>query len=96
MQKICEDEKTAQQRLGAQCAKKLFQRIGEIRASDNLAVLKILPAPRCHALSNNRDGQYAVDLVHPKRLILQPIFEGDALVEVLVTDIQINEIIDYH
>ena len=44
---------------------------------------------RCHPLINNRKGQYAVDLVHPYRLV----FEKQG------TEIQIAhimEIVDYH
>jgi proteic killer suppression protein len=95
IRKLCEDHKLAQRKLGEHMTKKLFQRIAEIRAAENLAVLKTLPAPRCHPLTNNRQGQYAVDLMHPKRLILLPICEGE-FIEKLITDVVIVEIIDYH
>lgn len=44
---------------------------------------------RCHALHVDRDGEYAVDLVHPYRLVFEKHGE----------DIQIayiKEIVDYH
>jgi len=95
IKKFCEDNKLARRKLGDRCAKLLFQRIAEIRASDNLSTLHLLPGPRCHSLSSNRNGQYAVDLEHPKRLVFLPIFDGE-LIEKLVTDVVIIEIIDYH
>lgn len=96
IRKICEDQKTAIRKLGGRMTDKLFQRIMEIRAADNLLILKGLPSPRCHRLSGDRKDQYAVDLVHPKRLILVPIFEEGEINEETVTDVVIQEIIDYH
>ena len=96
MKTLCEDLSTAQRKHGPICAKKLFRRIDEIRASENLAVLKAVPWARCHALTNNRHGQYAVDLEHPKRLILEPKFEEGSFKDEQVTDVEIVDIIDYH
>jgi proteic killer suppression protein len=95
IRKLCEDEKIARRKLGDKDAKKLFQRVAEIRAADNLAMLKTLPAPRCHPLSNNRKGQYAVDLVNPRRLVFLPVYEGE-FEEKLVKEVVIIEVIDYH
>ena len=44
---------------------------------------------RCHPLTNNRKGQYAVDLVHPYRLVFEK--HGN---EIQV--VHIMEIVDYH
>ena len=44
---------------------------------------------RCHPLTNNRKGQYAVDLVHPYRLVFEK--HGN---EIQVAHIM--EIVDYH
>ena len=44
---------------------------------------------RCHPLSNNRKGQYAVDLVHPYRLVFEK--HGN---EIQIAHIM--EIVDYH
>lgn len=41
-----------------------------------MSVLQMLPG-RLHALKENRAGQWAMDLDHPLRLILEPI--GDPL-----------------
>lgn len=96
IKKICEDQKTAIRKLGKQMTDKLYQRIGEIRASENLSILRLLPSPRCHPLTGDRSGQYAIDLTNPKRLILTPVFEGETKDETAVTEVVIHEIIDYH
>lgn len=96
IQKVSEDWETAVRKLSERMAKKLFQRIAEIRAADNLKVLRQLPGPRCHPLQGSRVGQYAVDLVHPKRLILIPIFEKGIINEESVTEVAISDIVDYH
>lgn len=95
IKKLCEDYHFAQIKLGNSTAKKLFQRIAEIRAADNISVLKSIPGPRCHLLTNNRQGQFAVDLKHPKRLIFLPIYEGE-MIEKQVKDVLIIDIVDYH
>jgi len=95
IRKICEDKKTATRKLGKQMSEKLFQRIAEMRASDNLAVLRSLPSPNCHPLIGNLLGCYAVYLVHPMRLIFVPSYEGE-FKEESITEVVIKEIIDYH
>ena len=44
---------------------------------------------RCHKLSGNRKDQYAVDLVHPQRLVFTVIGNEIQIAEIL-------EITDYH
>ena len=44
---------------------------------------------RCHPLEGDRNGQYAMDLIHPQRLILKK--KGN---EIQVA--KVMEIIDYH
>lgn len=95
IRKLCEDEKVALRKLGDKDTTKLFQRVGEIRAADNLAILRTLRAARCHPLHNDRKGQYAVDLVHPRRLVFLPEYDG-TFEERLVTDVVLIEVIDYH
>jgi plasmid maintenance system killer protein len=58
--------------LGSAMAAKLAQRIMELVAVDSLADLALLPGPRCHELEADRDGQLSLDLVHPRRLIIEP------------------------
>ena len=58
--------------LGSAMAAKLAQRVMELVAVDSLADLALLPGPRCHELEAERDGQLSLDLVHPRRLIIEP------------------------
>ena len=44
---------------------------------------------RCHPLKGNRQGQYAMDLVHPYRLVFEKT--GD-----IIQIANVMEIVDYH
>ncbi len=87
--KVCTDTKTAERKYGTQMAEKIDMRIGEISASDTVEMMIQFRIGRCHALSQNRKGQYAVDLVHPYRLIFEK--NGN---EIQIANIL--EIVDYH
>lgn len=102
LEKVCNDKRLSTQEYGAEIAKKLHQRLNELRASETLANFCRLPAPRCHALSNNRAGKFAADLKHPFRLILEPAEnplprKRDGGVDLSkITTIRILEVVDYH
>ncbi len=102
MRKMCNDYKKAVSKLGAKQAGILFQRLDEIRNAPNLVILKQLPGPRVHQLTQNRRGTFAVDLVHPQRLIFEPDQEPPPLLEDggidwgAVHTVKILEITDYH
>lgn len=51
---------------------------------------------RCHALAGNLRGKYALDLKHPLRMIIEPVFESEDkdLSKVVVVSILKTE--DYH
>ena len=65
-------------------------------------MVPVTPPERRHQLRRDRDEQYAVDLVHPYRLVFEPYHEplprrGDGGVDTdLVTAIRIVEVVDYH
>lgn len=63
-------------------------RIGEISAADNVEMLIQFHIGRCHMLTQNRKGQYAMDLVNPYRLVFEK--NGD---EIQIANIL--EIVDY-
>ena len=52
-------------------AKKLRQRLDELRAASTLETMRNLPG-RCHELLHDRAGQLSLDLEHPHRLIFEP------------------------
>ncbi len=82
-------------------AKKIMQRLDDMKNAKNLEVLMTLPGNH-HALKGNRKGLFACDLVHPYRLIYKPgndplpKYESGSLIYAEVTIIDIIEIIDYH
>lgn len=87
--KICMDAKIADRTYGNEMSQKIQMRIDEIRAVDTVEEIIQYRIGRCYPLSNNRKGQYAVDLVHPYRLVFEK--HGS---EVQIAHIM--EIVDYH
>ena len=86
IKKVCTDAKTAERSYGRD---KIHQRIDEITAADTVEMMIQFHIGRCHPLTQNRKGQYAVDLVHPYRLVFEK--NGD---EIQIANIL--EIVDYH
>lgn len=58
--------------LGQDRAKKLRQRMAELKAADVLADISHLPPPRLHELAGQQKGQFSVDVAHPYRLLFIP------------------------
>jgi len=85
----CTDAKVSDKRYGKEMSEKIQMRIDEIRAAENVEYMVQFHIGRCHSLKNNRKGQYAVDLVHPYRLVFEK--HGD---EIQIANI--IEIVDYH
>lgn len=69
--KECNDSKKLQRHYGPQQAKRIRQRLDELRAANSLDEMRMLPG-RCHALKGDRAGQLSLDLVHPQRLVFEP------------------------
>ena len=72
LQKICSSEAEMKVKYGPQMAKKLQQRLMELRAANTLAQISRLPPPRCHEHTGSGKGTLTVDLVHPYRLVFKP------------------------
>lgn len=89
LEKICTDAKTTEKTYGREMAGKIHQRLDEISAIDTVEEMIQFHIGRCHPLTNNRKGQYAVDLIHPYRLVFEK--KGD-----LIQIANIIEIVDYH
>lgn len=83
-------------------AKKAMQRMEELKAAENLNVMRTIPAARCHELSGARKGQLAVDISPNYRLIFEPANEPVPLKDegglnwILITAIEIISTEDYH
>ncbi len=94
IRRLSEDFETSVSVLGETMAKKLFQRVAEIRAADNLKILRQLVGPNCQPLPGSNVGQYFVDL-ESKKLVIIPVTEGQEDPE-SAKDIVISEILNYH
>lgn len=89
IKKVCTNVSEAEKRHGLEMAEKIMLRIDQISAALSVEMMIQFRIGRCHPLKGNRKNQFAVDLVHPYRLV----FEKKG------TEIQIAniiEIIDYH
>lgn len=72
MKKLCSTQTLMTRKWGPQLSRKLMQRLSEIKASESIGELQLLPQARCHELAGSRKEQFAVDLKHPYRLIFEP------------------------
>ena len=86
---MCTIASVAERKYGFQMAEKIQMRIDQIKAADSVEEMVQFKIGRCHPLHQNRKNQYAVDLVHPMRLVFEK--NGD---EIQIANI--IEIIDYH
>lgn len=89
LRKVCTDAEFATKEYGSEMAEKIHQRIDELSAATSVEMLVQFGIGRCHPLSQNRKGQYAMDLTHPYRLVFKKIDRNRIAVEIL-------EIVDYH
>ncbi len=90
IEKICNNPQKAQQKYGQDMTAKIFECMDYIRAADKVETLVQFHIGRCHALSQDRKGQYAMDLVNPFRLIFIVNKNGDQQIATII------EIVDYH
>lgn len=95
LQKLCEDHSKLQSKYGETQARRIIQRIGEFQAATNLYDISRLPQARLHPLSGDRKGQFAVDILHPYRIVFTTS-DGDISDLRTVTIVHIVSIIDYH
>jgi len=98
LKKQCEDPQKAQLEYGKAIGTKLTQRVGELKAATCLLDIKCIPSARLHRLKGRRADEYAVDLVHPFRLIFKPILQENGDIDELesISIVRIEEVIDYH
>ena len=68
---------------------KLYERLQQISRATSIENINFLRLGRCHPLYGDRLGQYAMDLIHPYRLIFTQYGNTVDIVE-------IQEIVDYH
>ena len=100
LRKVCNDRRLLAREYGHERGGKIQLRLDQLSAARTLAEIASLPAARCHELQGDRQGQLAMDLVHPWRLIFTPLEfvekESGGLDWSKVEAIAIDEIVDYH
>ena len=102
LEKTFNSDHALQKDHGSQVARKIKTRLVVLRAAPNLASVPTTPPDRRHQLRGDRDEQFAVDLVHPGRLVFAPNHEpfprrADGGIDTeQVTAITIIDVLDYH
>ena len=86
IEKICTQAAVSEKIYGGNMSQKIKQRIQAVATVEEMIQYRV---GRCHPLKNDRYGQYAVDLVHPQRLVFE---KKDDKIQIVC----IIEIIDYH
>ena len=89
LKKVCTIASVTEKAYSRQMADKIQQRIAELESAETVEELMQFHIGRCHPLHQNRENQYAMDLVHPMRLVFEK--KGD---EIQIAEIV--EIVDYH
>lgn len=101
LEKLCNSDRDLVKAFGSQRARVFRRRLDQLRAAENLEVLRSLPG-RCHELIGDRKGTLSIDLDGPYRLLFEPADEpipkkaDGGLDWTLVTVIRILEVEDTH
>jgi len=101
LEKLCNSERELVRTFGPLRAKALRRRLDQLRAAQNLEVMRTLPG-RCNELTADRRGTLSIDLEGPFRLIFEPVENpppskpDGGLAWELVTAIRILEVVDTH
>lgn len=91
-----------QKTYGPRMAKSIMLRMAVLRAAASLEAVPTTPPERRHQLSGDRDEQFAVDLVHPHRLVFKighepvPRRDDGGVDTERVTAVTIMDVVDYH
>ena len=102
LQRTFNSEIRLQKEYGPRMARAIAIRLAVLSNARILTMVPTTPPNRRHQLSGSRKGQYAVDLVHPYRLVFRPAhdpmpYKDDGGIDTnLVTAITILEVVDYH
>ena len=86
---MCEEYSQAKRNYGEDMAARIHQRIAEIKSSDSVEMMIKFNIGRCHLLKGDKSGFFAVDLIHPYRLIFSKVKE-------IIECVEIQKIEDYH
>ena len=102
LEKTFNSDNDLQKTYGSQMARKIKTRLAVLSKARALAKVPTTPPERRHQLHGDRDEQFAVDLVRPRRLVFEPNHEplprrDDGGIDTeQVTAITIIDVVDYH
>jgi proteic killer suppression protein len=80
---------------GPNNAKKITQRYNELTNIENLGLMIKYKVGRCHSLTGNLKGKFALDIQHPLRMIIEPITSNYKELENIIA-VKIVNLEDYH
>ena len=89
IRKVCTNADVAEKKYDSRMAEVIQLRISQIKAAETVEEMIQYKIGRCHILYGNRKNQYAVDLVHPQRLVFEKKGNDIQIANIL-------EIVDYH
>lgn len=102
LEKTLNSETEMYRKYGKEIGRLVMRRLQFLRAAPTLGDVPQKPPERCHELSGDRKGEFAVDLKHPYRLIFRPYHDPvpgkkDSGIDLnKITVIEIISIEDYH
>ena len=102
LKRIFCSSKDLKRNYGEHTARLIQNRLAVLNNVSSLSRVPRSRPERLHQLNGNRKGQFAVDLVHPRRLIFEPnhdpipVNEDEGIDRDKVTAITIIEVTDYH
>lgn len=102
LQKVLCSEKEIIRHYGQKNGKKIKNRMAVLRNAPTLAQVPTVPPFRCHLLTGDLHGCFAVDIEHPFRLIFRPDYnpvpqKDDGGIDLAaVKAIEILDVRDYH
>ena len=102
LRKVFESEASLKRKYGARATRAIMMRLNVLQTLSCLAKMPSTKPERCHQLRQDRDEQFAIDLVHPFRLVFEvahypiPRDKHGGIDKEQVLAIMIVDVIDYH
>lgn len=75
---------------------RLTNRLSELRAANNLEEIPVVPPPRRHKLSGDRESCWGIDYSKNDRIVIEPCGKYDINDLSTITAIRILSLEDYH
>lgn len=94
IEKLCTSPERAVKKYGARCARILLDRMRQMRLAENIRELS-QQSGHFHALTGERKGQWACNLLGGLRLVFVPGARGEMVLKEIIY-LTITEIVDYH